>query len=53
MVYVVTNWSIRLEEHLTIEILFIVDFLRIFKSIAFYDFFRDFLNSLVAHAKIV
>ena len=30
-----------------------VYFLRIFKSIAFFDFFRHFWNSSVAQAKIV
>ena len=34
-IYVVTNWSVRLEKHHTIEI-FMVDFLRIFKNVAFF-----------------
>ena len=31
----VTNWSVRLEKHQTIEILLMVDFLRIFKMLHF------------------
>ena len=34
-VYVVTNWSVRLEKHQTIEILLMVDFLLIFKLLHF------------------
>ena len=33
--YAVTNWSTRLEKHTTIENFHGVDFLRIFKNIAF------------------
>ena len=33
--YVVTNWSVRLDKHLTIEILLMVGFLRIFKMLHF------------------
>ena len=35
-VYVVTNWSVRLEKHQTIEILLMVDFLLIFKLLHFF-----------------
>ena len=38
----VTNWSVRLEIHQTIEILLIVDFLRIFKMLHFSNFFEIF-----------
>ena len=38
----VTNWSVRLEKHQTIEILLMVDFLRIFKMLHFSKKFRDF-----------
>ena len=41
-VYVVTNWSVRLEKHLTIEILLMVDFLRIFKMLHFSNFLETF-----------
>ena len=41
-VYVVTNWSVGLEKHQTIETLLMVNFLRIFKNVAFFKFFRDF-----------
>ena len=37
-----TNWSLRLEKHQTIEILLMVDFLRIFKVLHFYFFFEIF-----------
>ena len=37
----VTNLSVRLEKHQTIEILLIVDFLRIFKNVAFPKKDRD------------
>ena len=49
----VTNCSVWLEKTQTIEILLMVDFLRIFKSVRFFKIFRDFLNSLVAASKIV
>ena len=38
----VTYWSVRLAKHQTIEILLIVDSLRIFKNVAFFKIFRDF-----------
>ena len=41
-VWVVTNWSVRLEKHQTIEILPMVDFLRIFKLLHFSKFFEIF-----------
>ena len=41
-VKVVTNWSVRLEKHQTIEILLMVGFLRILKIVAFFKMFRDF-----------
>ena len=41
-VKMVTNWSLRLEKHITIEILLMVDFLRIFKNVTFFKIFRDF-----------
>ena len=41
-VLVVTNWSVRLEKHQTIEILLMVDFLRIFKMLHFSKFFEIF-----------
>ena len=41
-VWVVTNWSVRLENHQTIEILLMVDFLRIFKMLLFSKFFEIF-----------
>ena len=37
-----TNWSVRLEKHQTIEILLMVDFLRIFKMLHFSNFFEIF-----------
>ena len=40
-VLVITNWSVRLEKHQTIEILPLVDFLRIF-NFFFFQIFRDF-----------
>ena len=40
-VKVVTNWSVRLEKHQTIEILLMVDFYA-FLKVAFFKFFRDF-----------
>ena len=49
----VTNWSVRLEKHQTIEILLMVDFLRISKMLHFFKIFRDFLNSPVFPGKIV
>ena len=39
-VYVVTNWSVRLEKHQLIEILLMVDFLRIFKILKFSNFLK-------------
>ena len=39
-VYVVTNRSVRLEKHQTIEILLMVDFLRIFKMLHFSKIFE-------------
>ena len=41
-VYMVTNWSVRLEKHQTIEILLMVEFLSISKMLHFSNFFRDF-----------
>ena len=41
-VYVVTKWSVRLEKHQTIEILLMVEFLRIFKDDTFPKFFEIF-----------
>ena len=38
---VVTNWSVRLEKHQAIEILLMVDCLRIFKNVKFFDFFFE------------
>ena len=38
----VTNWSVRLEKHKTIEILLMVDFLCIFKMLNFQIFSRFF-----------
>ena len=38
----VTNWSVRLEKHQTIEILLMVDFLCIFKMLHFSNFFEIF-----------
>ena len=49
----VTNGSARLEKHQTLEILLMVDFLRIFKNVALFKIFRFFLNSPVAPGKIV
>ena len=40
--FVVTNWSVRLEKYQTIEILLMVDFLRIFKKLHFSNFFEIF-----------
>ena len=39
--WVVTNWSVRLEKHQTLEILLVV-FLRILKNVAFFKIFREF-----------
>ena len=41
-VSVVTNWSVRLEKHQTIEILLMVDFLSIFKILNISFFFKIF-----------
>ena len=41
-VQVVTNWFVRLEKHKTIEILIMVDFLRIFKMLHFSKIFEIF-----------
>ena len=41
-VYVVTNWSVRLEKHQTVEILLMVDFYAFLKMLHFHFFFRDF-----------
>ena len=38
----VTNWSVRLEKHQTIEILLMEDFLRILKCCIFSQFFEIF-----------
>ena len=38
----VTNWSVQLEKHQTIEILLMVDFLRISKMLHFSKFFKIF-----------
>ena len=40
----VTNWSVRLEKHQTIEILLMVDFVRIFKMLHFSKKFEIFEN---------
>ena len=37
-----TNWSVRFEKHKTLEILLLVDFLRIFKNVAFSKIFEIF-----------
>ena len=49
----VTNWSVRLEKHQTIEILLMVDVSRFFKNVIFFKNFRDFSNSPVAPGLIV
>ena len=49
----VTKGSARFEKHQTIEILLMVDFLRIFKMLHSSFFFRDFLNSPECPGKIV
>ena len=41
-VWMVTNWSVRLEKHQTIEFLLMVDFLRIFKMLHFSKIFEFF-----------
>ena len=41
-VKMVTNWSVRLEQHQTIEILLMVDFLRISKWLYFSKFFDQY-----------
>ena len=41
-VKVVTNASVRPEKQQTLEILLMVDFLRIFKNVAFFKFFQEF-----------
>ena len=41
-VSVVTNFSVRLENHKKLEILLMVDFLRILKNVAFFEIVRDF-----------
>ena len=41
-VKMVTNWSVRLEQHQTIEILLMVDFLRISKWLHFSKFFDQY-----------
>ena len=38
----VTNWSVPFEKHLKIEILLMVDFLRIFKMLRFSKLFEIF-----------
>ena len=38
----VTNFSVRLENHKKLEILLMVDFLRILKNVAFFEIVRDF-----------
>ena len=38
-VYVVTNWSVRLEKHQTVEILLMVDFYAFLKMLHFHFFF--------------
>ena len=38
----VTNWSVRLEKHQLIEILLMVDFLRIYKMLHFSNFLEIF-----------
>ena len=38
----ITNWSVRLEKHQTIEILLMVDFLRISKMLHFSKKFQIF-----------
>ena len=39
-IYVVTNWSVRLEKHQTIEILLMVDFYAFLKCCIFHFFFE-------------
>ena len=41
-VYVVTNWSVRLEKHQTIEILLMVDFYAFFEMLHYSKFFEIF-----------
>ena len=41
------------EKHQTMEFLLMVDFLHIFKNVAFFKIFRDFLNLPVAPGKVV
>ena len=41
-VKLVTNWSVLLEKHQTIEMLLMVDFLRIFKMLHFFKFSEIF-----------
>ena len=50
LVQFVINWSSRPQKRQTLEILTKVDFLRIVLK---YHIFPDFLNSLIARAKIV
>ena len=38
----ITNWPVRFEKHQTIEILLMVDFLRIFKMLHFSKLFEIF-----------
>ena len=41
-VQVVTNWPVRLEKHQTIEIVLMVEFLRVFKMLHFSKIFEIF-----------
>ena len=41
-IYVVTNWSVRLEKHQTIKFFLMVDFLRIFKMLLSSKIFEFF-----------
>ena len=43
-VWVITNWSVRLEKHQTIEILLMVDLVRIFKKLHLSKNFEIFLQ---------
>ena len=49
----VTNWSVRLEKHQTIEIVIKVDFYAFLKCCIFQKFSRFFLNSPVFPGEIV
>ena len=46
----VTKWSVRFEKHQTIEILLMVDFLRIFKMLHFSKLFEIFETGKIVYA---